>query len=105
MTNQSSFSTISRAASSSFVMEIPVPPGAVAAKEWGSCRERGWLGEHRGPGTPLGWESTGDLGHLWVCHLLLRAWGPSGGACPPCADPKARLGRVRVDSNVDSTAL
>lgn len=88
MTNQSSFSTISRAASSLFVMEILVPLGTVAAKEWGSCREGVQLVGHRG------------LGHFWVCHPLLRVWGPSGGA-----NPKPGLGRVRVDPSVDSAAL
>lgn len=51
------------------------------------------------------WQSTGDLGHFWACHLLLHAWGPSGRACPPCADPKTGLNRVRVDPSVDSAAL
>lgn len=78
---------IARAASSSFVMER-------------------WLPMSGGPvGNGGGWESMGELGHLWTCHLLLHAWGASAGAGPPCADPKERLGRVRVDSNVDSAAL
>lgn len=67
---------------------IIVCHGEVAANEWGSCRERGWLGEHGGAGTPLDLPPPSPcVGCLSRCRATLcrpqgKAWqGESGLQC------------------------